>query len=162
MKTADLLLIVVVSVSLCGQTTRPQTEQPAANQNSKQAKGLYQQPQSSRPYQPREDFFHASTKLINKNEVDYGAWIEERRRALLDASLTNPFFWYSALTTMLVMLLMLMYGVRVLDERRKLWRAAEVLTDLWNQDQYRARRPRPRWRNTTRTWRTATASLKLN
>ena len=136
MKTAEVLLIVVVSVSLCAQTTRPQTEQPAANQNSKQAKGLYQQPQSSRPYQPREDFFHASTKLINKNEVDYGAWIEERRRALLDASLTNPFFWYSALTTGLVMLLMLMYGVRVLDERRKLWRAAEVLTDLWNQDQY--------------------------
>jgi hypothetical protein len=76
-----VLLIAVVGVSLCAQTTRPQTEQPAANQNSKQAKGLYQQPQSSRPYQPREDFFHASTKLINKKEVDYGAWIEERRRA---------------------------------------------------------------------------------
>ena len=34
------------------------------------------------------------------------------------------------------MLLMLMYGVRVLDERRKLWRAAELLTDVWNQEQY--------------------------
>ena len=136
MKAAKVLLIALVNVSLCAQTTRPQTEQPAENQNSKQAKGLYQQPQSSRPYQPREDFFHASTKLLNKNEVDYGAWIEERRRALLDASLTNPFFWYSALTTGLVMLLMLMYGVRVLDERLKLWCAAEVLTDLWNQDQY--------------------------
>ena len=42
MKTAEVLLIVVVSVSLCAQTTRPQTEQPTANQNSKQAKGLYQ------------------------------------------------------------------------------------------------------------------------
>ncbi len=136
MKTAEVLLIVAVSVSVYAQTARPQTDQPAANQNSKQVKSLYQQPQSSRPYQPREDFFHASTKLINKKDVDYGAWIEERRRALIDASLTNPFFWYSALTTGLVMLLMLMYGVRVLDERRKFWRAAEVLTDLWNQDQY--------------------------
>ena len=136
MKTADVIVIALVSVGLCAQTAHPQTEQSAAKQNSKQAKGFYQQPQSSRPYQPREDFFHASTKLINKNEVDYGAWIEERRRALLDASLTNPFFWYSALTTGLVMLLMLMYGVRVLDERRELWRAAEVLADLWNQDLY--------------------------
>jgi predicted metal-dependent hydrolase len=31
---------------------------------------------------------------------------------------------------------MLMYGVRVLNERRKLWRAAELLTDIWNQDQH--------------------------
>jgi len=31
---------------------------------------------------------------------------------------------------------MMMYGVRVLGEKRKLWRAAEILTDVWNQDQY--------------------------
>jgi chromosome segregation ATPase len=31
---------------------------------------------------------------------------------------------------------MLKYGVRVLNERRKLWRAAELLTDIWNQDQH--------------------------
>src|SRR5262249_46594940 len=30
----------------------------------------------------------------------------------------------------------LMYGVRVLGEKRKLWHAAEILTDVWNQDQY--------------------------
>jgi hypothetical protein len=34
------------------------------------------------------------------------------------------------------MLMMLMYGVRVQDERRKLWRTAELLTDVRNQDQY--------------------------
>ena len=64
MKPANVLLIALVNVSLCAQTTHPQNEQPAANQNSKSARSLYQQPQSSRPYQPREDFFHASTKLI--------------------------------------------------------------------------------------------------
>ena len=133
MTTFKLLLLTFISVGLCAQAPRYPPGQPLASQQSKQ---LYQRPQTVRPYQPPEDFFHYSTKLVNRNDIDYGAWMEDRRRALVDASLTNPFFWYSALTTSLVMLLMLMYGVRVLNERRKLWRAAELLTDIWNQDQH--------------------------
>lgn len=133
MITSKLLVITIVGTGLSAQVARNQPEQPPASQQSKR---VYQRQQTGKPYQPREDFFHYSTKLVNRNDVDYGAWVEERRRALVEASLTNPFFWYSALTTSFVMLLMLMYGVRVLNERRKLWRAAELLTDIWNQDQH--------------------------
>lgn len=132
MTTSKLLVITIIGAGLSAQVTRNPPEPPA----SQQSKQVYQRQQNGRPYQPREDFFHYSTKLVNRNDVDYGAWVEERRRALVEASLTNPFFWYSALTTSLVMLLMLLYGVRVLNERRKLWRAAELLTDIWNQDQH--------------------------
>ena len=62
--------------------------------------------------------------------------LERRRQAFLDASAANPFFWYSALTTALLMVLMFAYGVRVMDEKRKLWRAAEILNDVWNDAQY--------------------------
>jgi hypothetical protein len=31
---------------------------------------------------------------------------------------------------------MLAYGVRVMDEKRKLWRSAEILTDVWNDGEY--------------------------
>ena len=31
---------------------------------------------------------------------------------------------------------MFAYGVRVMDEKRKLWRAAEILNDVWNDAQY--------------------------
>jgi hypothetical protein len=34
------------------------------------------------------------------------------------------------------MVLMFAYGVRVMDEKRKLWRAAEILNDVWNDAQY--------------------------
>jgi hypothetical protein len=137
MKSAKLLLLMMVTALLSAQAPDNHPVQPSATQKSSQpSPGLYQRPQTGKPYQPQDDFFHYSTKLVNKNDVDYGAWIEERRRAFLEASLSNPFFWYSALTTGLVMLLMLMYGVRVLGERRKLWRAAELLTDTWNQEQY--------------------------
>ena len=131
-----LVTSAVVATVLSAQAPPSHPEQVPASRRAKQTSQLYQHPQTANPYQPREDFFHSSTKLVNKSDFDYGAWIEERRRALFDASLSNPFFWYSALTTALVMLLMLMYGVRVLDEKRKLWRAAELLTDIWNQDQY--------------------------
>jgi hypothetical protein len=138
MKTLLLpALTIAAAVLLSAQDSADHAAQPAPPGKSTQAASRpYQRPLSGKQYQQQDDFFHYSAKLVNKNGVDYGAWLEERRRAFLEASLTNPFFWYSALTTALMMLLMLMYGVRVLDERRKLWRAAELLTDVWNQDQY--------------------------
>jgi hypothetical protein len=135
--TSRLVTLAIVATVLSAQSPPSQSGQTPVVRHSKQTTSpLYQRPQSANPYQPHDDFFHSSVKLVNKSDFDYGAWIEERRRALLEASLSNPFFWYSALTTGLVMLLMLMYGVRVLDEKQKLWRAAELLTDIWNQDQY--------------------------
>jgi hypothetical protein len=131
MKALTLVLLVVTAAALLpGQEPAHQAAQRSA------VRKFAPEPQPHKPYQPRDDFFHYSTKLVNKSDFDYGAWLEERRRAFLEASLSNPFFWYSALTTGLVMVLMLMYGVRVMDERRKLWRAAELLTDVWNEDQY--------------------------
>ena len=131
MRIPQLLTAETVTTALFAQSPAP------TSRHSKQAASpLYQRPRTAQPSQPREDFFHSSTKLVNRSDFDYGAWIEKRRRALLEASVSNPFFWYSALATGLVMLLMLMYGVHVLDEKRKLWRAAELLTDTWNQDQY--------------------------
>src|SRR5260370_11252356 len=131
MSTFKLLLLTIISVDLGAPAPHYPPDQPPPSQQSKH---LYQRPQPGRPYQPREDFFHYSTKLVNRNDIDYGAWMEERRRALVDASLTNPFFWYSALTTFLVMLLMLMYGVRVLNERRKLWRVPAELPHISEED----------------------------
>jgi len=137
MKVSPVLVLIIAAALAPAQEPANQAAQPNANRKAAQISPVpYQRRQTAKPYQPQDDFFHYSTKLVNKNDFDYGAWIEERRRAFLEASLTNPFFWYGALTTALVMLLMVMYGVRVLDERRKLWRAAEVLTDMWNQEQY--------------------------
>lgn len=137
MKALPLWLLIIAAALVLAQEPANQVERPTANRKSVQASpNPYQRPQTGKPYQAQDDLFHYSTKLVNKNDFDYGAWVQERRRAFVEASLANPFFWYSALTTGLVMLLMLMYGVRVLNERRKLWRAAEVLADVWNQDQY--------------------------
>ncbi len=113
--------------------TKPAPQPESANQKPA---GLYQRSTGPLNGQGKDDFFHSSAKLVNKSDYDWGAWLAERRRSFVEASAGNPFFWYSALTTVLLMFLMSAYGVRVLDEKRKLWRAAEILTDVWNQDQY--------------------------
>ena len=133
MKVQVVCMIVACTVMVDGQTG----SSPAHKADEKQpASGLYQRQAATRPHEQKDDFFTASTKLVNKNDLDYGAMIERRRQAFLDASAANPFFWYSALTTALLMVLMLAYGVRVMDEKRKLWRAAEILNDVWNDAQY--------------------------
>jgi hypothetical protein len=129
---------VVIILATCAAVANGQ---PAPNSSHKAdqkqpAAGLYQQPAGPRPHEEKENFFTSSTKLVNKNDVDYGAMLERRRQAFLDASAGNPFFWYSALTTALLMVLMFGYGVHVMDEKRKLWRAAEILNDVWNDAQY--------------------------
>ena len=133
MRTQVVIILAACAVVASGQPApdsahKPDQKQPAA--------GLYQRQADARPKEEKEDFFTSSTKLVNKNDVDYGAMLERRRQVFLDASAANPFFWYSALTTALLMALMFAYGVRVMDEKRKLWRAAEILNDVWNDAQY--------------------------
>jgi hypothetical protein len=129
MKVQVVFIIVALTMMVDGQTGSGQANK--ADQK-RPAAAPYQRPAGTRPSGQKEDFFTASINLVNKNDLDYGAMLERRRQAFLDASAANPFFWYSALTTGLLMVLMLAYGVRVMDEKRKLWRAAEILNDVWN------------------------------
>jgi len=134
MRTHSVIILAACAVLAHGQPAANSAHR--ADQKKQPAAGLYQGPASPWPHEEKEDFFTSSTKLVNKDDVDYGAMLERRRRAFLDASAANPFFWYSALTTALLLALMFAYGVRVMDGKRKLWRAAEILTDVWNDAQY--------------------------
>ena len=131
---AHIVIALAACVTLASGQPAPSSTggaeqtQPTAGHSQRQA--------DTRPKEQKEDFFSSSTKLVNKSDADYGAMLERRRQAFLDASAANPFFWYSALATALLMVLMFAYGVRVMDEKRKLWRAAEVLNDVWNDAQY--------------------------
>jgi len=128
---------IVIALAACVTLASGQPAPPSPNGADRtQAAGGSQRQADVRPKQQKEDFFTSSTNLVNKGDVDYGAMLERRRQAFLDASAGNPFFWYSALTTAFLMVLMFAYGVRLMDEKRKLWRAAEILNDVWNDAQY--------------------------
>jgi len=128
----------VLTLLILGALAWGQDEQstPGAVEQSKAQHSVHQRPSSARRYVGKQDFIHFATKQVNPTDTDWGAWIEQRRQAFMEAMVANPFFWYSALATALLMVLMVAYGVRVMDEKRKLWHAAEILTDVWNQEQY--------------------------
>jgi len=133
MRTQMAIILACWIVSANGQPA------PNSAHRGEQAQPKVEAPHGqvgARPRAEKENFFTSSTKLVNRSDVDYGALVERRRQAFLDASVANPFFWYSALTTSFLIALMFAYGVRVMGEKRKLWRAAEILNDVWNDAQY--------------------------
>jgi len=88
------------------------------------------------PYQPRETWYEFLVRQFNPSNFDYGAWIEERRQAFLEASVNTPYFWYSLTLTAALLLLSLAYTKLHLDHRRSMWVTAEMMADLYNHDLY--------------------------
>ena len=87
MKVQVVCMIVACTVMVDGQTG----SSPAHKADEKQpAAGLYQRQAAARPHEQKDDFFTASTKLVNKNDFDYGAMLERRRQAFLDAERREP------------------------------------------------------------------------
>jgi hypothetical protein len=70
--------------------------------------------------------------MIRDGGWDIGSWLAYRRRLLVEASLTNRYFWFCITSYAAnVLLIYLFYASRV-SEDRKIWKATEVMTDLWN------------------------------
>jgi len=75
-------------------------------------------------------------KQFNPDQVNYGAWMEERRQAFLNATVRNPYFAYSATMTLGLLVLGMLSSKAVIDHRRVLWATSEMMADLYNQDAY--------------------------
>lgn len=88
------------------------------------------------PYQPRETWYAFLLRQFNPSDFDYGAWIEERTQAFLEATARTPYFWYSAGVTAVLLLAIFAYTKLHLDHRRSLWVTAEMMADLYNHDLY--------------------------
>jgi hypothetical protein len=82
----------------------------------------------------REGFFSFVMKTVNPKDIDFGELIAERRQALADASVTNPYFWYGAGSTIAVLILLFALYVKILEGNSFRWRSAEVIADLRNSE----------------------------
>ena len=87
-------------------------------------------------YQRGDTWYEFLLKQFNPSNFDYGAWMEERRQAFLDASVRNPYFKYSAAVTIALLLLTVVCVKQWIDHRRSMWITAEMMADLYNHDLY--------------------------
>ncbi len=75
-------------------------------------------------------------RQFNPDHRNWGDWIEERRQALLDASARNPYFKYSLVSTILLLLALGAWTKALCDVSRTRCIFEEQLTEALRHDQY--------------------------
>jgi hypothetical protein len=78
-------------------------------------------------------------KQFNPDNLDYGSWIEQQRRAFIEAQIKNPYFLYSLSTTIALLLMTGVCAKLRIDHKRQMWITAEMMADIYNQDAYSRR-----------------------
>ncbi len=86
------------------------------------------------PHLGRETWYEVMLKKLNGSHKNYGEWVEERRRALLAASVQNPFFWYSFWMTVCTSLFALALLKGVINSREADREHARIEADIRNHD----------------------------
>jgi hypothetical protein len=88
------------------------------------------------PHSGRGRWYEFLWKQFNPHDFDYGAWLEKRREAFLQATVKDPRFWYSLWVTTGLVLLVIAYTKLYLDHRRSMRMTAEMMADLYTHDLY--------------------------
>ena len=89
------------------------------------------------PRQPRhgaDTWYVFLLKQFNPRNFDYGAWLEKRRDAFFEATVKEPYFWYSVSVTTGMLLMMAAYTKLYLDHRRSMRVTAEMMADVYSHD----------------------------
>jgi hypothetical protein len=122
-------LVLPAALALAVVSAKPQTRQPPRAQYSPLAAQ-----QGQHPHEQPQTWYEFALSRLNSADVNYGASIEERRRAFLEATVKNPYFNYALSVTLLAFLLMAACAKLVIDTKRKDWVTAEMMTDLMNHE----------------------------
>ena len=133
-RTNLLAMIAWLSLAVCSSfaQNRPSGSSVPRSRYSPMAAAQAQ----GRTQQPPDTWYEFLLKQFNPSDIDYGEWMEERRRVLLAASAKNPYFPYSLCVTVWSLLVMIAYAKLRIDRRRERYLTEEMLTDLYNQDLY--------------------------
>ncbi len=87
-----------------------------------------------RPRVGRETWYEFLLKQFNPSNFDYGAWLERRRQAFLEATAKESYFWYSVSVTAGMLFMMVAYTKLHLDHRRSMRVTAEMMADIYSHD----------------------------
>src|SRR5882724_11322402 len=82
----------------------------------------------------RETWYEFMLKQFNPGNFDYGTWLEKRRKAFLEATAKEQYFWYSVTVTAGMLLMMAACAKLYLDHRRSMRVTAEMTADVYSHD----------------------------
>lgn len=84
----------------------------------------------------RQTFWEFWWHQFNPRNVNYGAWIEQRRQMFLEQAGANRYFWFSFWAFATICFLLLWAAKERMDRKDTEWEAAECLADLANYADY--------------------------
>jgi len=82
----------------------------------------------------RETWYEFMLKQFNPGNFDYGTWLEKRRKAFLEATVKEQYFWYGVSVTAGMLLMMAACTKLYLDHRRSMRVTAEMMADVYSHD----------------------------
>jgi len=123
------------------QAQTPQTPQPLSRDTAvqRQAYGIqnYSPLAAAGGYrQQRQTFWEFWWHRFNPRNINYGAWIEQRRRVFLEQAAANRYFWFSFWAFAAICFLLLWVAKDRMDRKDTEWEAAECMADLANYADY--------------------------
>ena len=136
MRTCTNLPATIAWLSLAVCSSFAQDRPPASSVPRSQYSPMAAAQAQGHTQQPPDSWYDFLLKQFNPTDVDYGKWMEERRRVFLEASAKNPYFPYSFWLTLWSLFVMVAYAKLRIDRRRERYLTEEMLTDLYNQDLY--------------------------
>ena len=131
MKATVLGFALVIWLTMTAAPASSQTRQPPRSQYSPLTAQRGEHPQ-----QQSQAWYEFALSRINPRNINYGALMEERRHAFLEATVKNSYFNYGLGATMVILFLMITSAKFCFDGKRKDWVTAEMMADLMNQDQH--------------------------
>ena len=126
-----LILSGIIGSMSYGQTAAPDSK-PRNTVSAKQTPA--QSPPAVKSQAEQRPWYEELFARINPDDLDYGTWLEQRRRAFHDAKIGNSYFQYSLWLTVV---LFGVAGICVklwIDKRRVVLITAGMMADLYNQD----------------------------
>ena len=128
LKTLGILLLGLVAVCTAIPQGAVKAQTPSQPKPQTQA--------APAPYQRQGTWYEFMLKQFNPDNLDYGTWIEQQRRAFIEARIKNPYYLYGLSTTIGLLLMTAVCSKLWIDHRREMWITAEMMADIYNQDAY--------------------------
>ena len=126
-------LVLVWGAPVAGQTQRGPSLERRRQTAIRPSTGA--QPVTPSPLY-RGTWYDFVVRQFNPDHRNWGDWIEERRQALLDASARNPYFKYSLVSTVLLLMALGAWTKALCDLSRTKCIFEEQLSEALRHDQY--------------------------
>ncbi len=122
------LALVLLLTGPAAQTQQQEPSRQVQRYSPYAAAGGYSRRQPS--------FWEFWLSRFNPRNINYGQWLEERRRAFLRQAGANPYFWFAFSEFAAICFLVLCVAKGRVDRKDMEWAAASFMADLANYAEY--------------------------